>query len=310
MIAKLTNAFPVWVLAGAVLALWKPQLFTWFQPYITPGLGVIMLGMGVTLTLEDFREVLRRPFWVMTGFVLQYTIMPAMGWLCARLYHLPEPLAAGLILVACCPGGTASNVVTYLAEADVPLSVTMTSLTTLAAVIMTPVLTTWLIGDRVEVSGWGLFWSTVQVVLIPVAAGVLINRYFKKATQAVLPVAPLVAVIFITLIVACIVGGGRDLILSSGVVLILAVFSLHAGGFFLGYIASKLIVRKEIPARTISIEVGMQNSGLGVVLARQNFTNPAVAIPCAISSVFHSLIGSLLVAFWRLDAERHHAKGL
>jgi bile acid:Na+ symporter, BASS family len=141
----LTNAFPVWVFLAAFLALINPSLFTWFQPYITPGLGVIMLGMGLTLTLEDFREVARRPILVLTGFILQYTIMPFAGWLSARTFHLPAPLAAGLILVACCPGGTASNVVAYLAKADVPLSVTMTAVSTLLAVVMTPALTTWLI---------------------------------------------------------------------------------------------------------------------------------------------------------------------
>jgi BASS family bile acid:Na+ symporter len=233
------------------------------------------------------------------GFALQYTVMPFLGWSISYLFQLPTPLAAGLILVACCPGGTASNVVTYLAKGNVPLSVTMTACSTLFAVIMTPTLTTLLIGNRISVNGWGLFWSTVQVVILPIAVGVLLNRFFKKGVEKILPAAPLVAVIFITLIVASIVGMGQEYILKSGLQLIGAVFCLHLFGFLFGYVLSRIVSKDEVSARTISIEVGMQNSGLGVVLARQNFTNPIVAIPCAISSVLHSLIGSLLAAYWR-----------
>lgn len=266
---------------------------------IPAGLAVIMLGMGLTLSSEDFQGVVKFPGRVITGFVLQYTIMPFLGWSVSEAFKLPPELAAGLILVACCPGGTASNVVTYLAKADVALSVTMTAVSTLFAVIMTPMLTSWLVGSKVEVSFWGLLTGTLQVVILPIIAGVLLNRYCKHYTEKILPAAPLTAVIFITLIVASIVGGGRDLILESGLKLLAAVFCLHAGGFLLGYAASKMIHRDEAAARTISIEVGMQNSGLGVVLAKQNFPHPAAAIPSAISSVCHSLLGSLLAAFWR-----------
>lgn len=306
MLNRLTNLFPVWVLAASLLALWIPEIFTWFKgPLIPAGLGVIMLGMGLTLSPDDFKGVLKYPQWVLLGLVLQYTVMPASGWAFALLYHLPASLAAGLILVACCPGGTASNVVSYLAKADVPLSVTMTSISTIIAVVMTPLLTTWLVGSRVEVNGWGLFWSTIQVVILPVAAGVMMNRFLHRLTQKIIKASPLVAVFFITLIVASIVGAGKKEIIKAGPSLILAVFSLHASGFFFGYIFSRFIAKNEIAARTISIEVGMQNSGLGVVLARQNFADPVTAIPCAISSVFHSLIASLLAAYWRRDADSH-----
>jgi BASS family bile acid:Na+ symporter len=300
MLNILTNLFPLWVLAGALLALWHPTLFTWFSGALIPtGLGVIMLGMGLTLTVGDFQRILKMPGRIFTGALLQYTVMPFLGWSMAALFQLPPSLAAGLILVACCPGGTASNVVTYLAKADVPLSVTMTTLTTLMAVVMTPALTTWLVGSRVEVSFWGLLRDTIQVVVFPVVLGVSLNRFCPKITQRILPLAPLMAVIFITLIVSSIVGMGRELILESGFALIGAVAGLHAGGFFLGYFSALIVTRDVIAARTISIEVGMQNSGLGVVLARSNFSSPLVAIPCAISSVFHSLIGSLLAALWR-----------
>lgn len=305
MINRLTNAFPFWVLIASLVALVHPLFFTWFTgPLIPIGLAIIMLGMGLTLTLEDFREVVRYPTWVFIGVFLQYMVMPFLGWSLGYVFNLPTQLAVGLVLVACCPGGTASNVVSYLARADVPLSVTITAISTFLAVVMTPVLTAWLAGSRVEVDAWGLFWSTVQVVILPIAIGLFMNRFFPRVTKRLVTFSPLVAVIFITLIVASIVGAGRDQIIESGLKLILAVFSLHALGFLLGYVFSKIWVRREIQARTISIEVGMQNSGLGVVLARANFVDPLVAIPSAISSVFHSLIASFLAAIWRKMEEK------
>ncbi len=296
----MTQAFPFWILAGAALALAWPPLFTWFSgPMIPLGLAVIMLGMGLTLMPEDFKSVLvHEPRYVVLGVVLQYTVMPFLGWALGYVFDLPLPYALGLVLVACCPGGTASNVVTYLAKAHVPLSVTMTAVSTLLAVVMTPLLTALLAGRRVEVNAWGLLMSTFQVVILPVAAGLFMNRFLPGVTRIILPAAPFSAVLFITLIVSSIVGAGREAILECGPRLIGAVFSLHVFGFLLGYLLSFRISRNEIVSRTVSIEVGMQNSGLGVVLARANFTDPVTAIPSAISSVFHSLIGSLLAAVW------------
>lgn len=306
--SHLTNAFPLWIAGASLLALFRPELFTWFSgPWITAGLGIIMLGMGLTLTLEDFREVAKRPGAVFAGFALQYTLMPLIGWTLAALFRLPPPLAAGLILVACCPGGTASNVVTFLARADLPLSVTLTACSTLMAVIMTPALTLIFAGSRVDVSFWGLMSSTFQVVILPIAAGTAMNRFLPGLTRKILPAAPLAAVIFITLIVASIVGAGNDEIIEAGFQLLGAVFSLHALGFLFGYIAGRLLLKDEVTARTISIEVGMQNSGLGVVLARANFADPLTAIPSALSSVWHSLIGSFLAAVWRARSEKKKA---
>ncbi len=296
----LTHAFPFWVVLASGLALWHPPLFTWFSgPLITVGLGIIMLGMGLTLTMQDFRRVFETPGSVVAGALLQYSVMPLLGWGLGFLFGLPTPFAIGLVLVSCCPGGTASNVITYLARANVPLSVTMTAVSTLLAVMVTPALTTLLAQNRVEVNTVGLLLSTFQVVILPVLAGIAMNRFLPRVTQTILPAAPFAAVLFIVLIVASIVGAGRDAILEHGGKLAAAIFLLHAGGFLIGYVLAKIVFRQEQTARTISIEVGMQNSGLGVVLARANFANPLVAIPSAISSVFHSLIGSLLVAVWR-----------
>ncbi|MCC6483255.1 MAG: bile acid:sodium symporter family protein [Armatimonadetes bacterium] len=306
MLVALVNGFPLWVLACGLLALWKPEFFTWFSgPLIPIGLGVIMLGMGLTLTLEDFRRVLTMPRQVLVGVLLQYTVMPALGLSLARLYHLPKPFAVGLILVSCCPGGTASNVVSFIAKADVPLSVTMTACSTVLAVVMTPILTGELAGAYVHVDRIGLLIDTLKVVVVPVFLGLAMNRLLPRLTRSLLPVAPLVAVLAITLIVASIIGASKSIILSSGLTLVAAVASLHAGGFLFGYALSRLMTGEEITARTVSIEVGMQNSGLGVVLARGSFANPAFAIPSAISSLFHSLIASMLAAVWRHSAEKY-----
>lgn len=297
----LTNLFPLWVSIAAGAALFRPELLTWFHgPFITIGLGIIMLGMGLTLSVEDFKGVLLYPSWVLTGAFLQYTIMPFLGWSLSDAFKLPEPLAVGLILVACCPGGTASNVVTYLARGHVALSVTMTACTTLLAVIMTPMLTAWLAGSRVPVDAAGLLVSTLQVVIVPIALGLWLQKFAPKITKAVLPFSPPAAVLMIALIVGSIIGSGKEIILESGARLLGAVFCLHAFGFLLGYWCSRLINRNRVVARTVSIEVGMQNSGLGAVLARAHFANPSTAIPSAISSLTHCLIGSFCAAVWRI----------
>ena len=282
------------------LALVEPTLFTWFRgPLIPLGLGLIMLSMGMTIGFDDFRRIGRERASVLPGVALQYTLMPGLGWTLATLFELPTPFAVGLILVSCCPGGTASNVISFLARADVALSVAMTTVSTIAAALMTPVLTEILAGSRVDVPAAELLLDTVQVVLVPVALGALLRWRFSLASRLILPVAPLVAVVAITLIVGSIIGSGREQVIEAGPRLLAAVLCLHVGGFLLGYLAGRVFLRREVAARTVSIEVGMQNSGLGVVLAQQNFVSPLVAIPCAISAVFHSLVGSLVAAYWR-----------
>ena len=301
-----TNLFPIWVLLGGVLALMHPPLFTWFHgQLIVWGLAIIMLGMGITLSVDDFKRVWKMPRAIAVGFAGQYTIMPFLGWSVAHVLDLPVPFAVGLILVACCPGGTASNVVTYIARANVALSVLMTMCSTFGAIFMTPFLTSWLAGTLVPVDGWGLFLSTVQVVLLPLLMGLGLHHFSPRFVQAVLPAAPLISVITIALICASIIGQSAAAIKESGALLLFAVFLLHAGGFLLGYFFAQLFGYDKIIRRTISIEVGMQNSGLGVVLAKKHFADPITgvslaAVPCAISSVFHSVIGSMLAGIWRL----------
>ncbi len=297
----LTNLFPVWAALASGLALVHPAWFTWFSgPLLTWGLAVIMLGMGLTLKVDDFRRVARRPRSVAIGFVAQYVIMPSLGWALGRLLGLETPLAVGLILVACCPGGTASNVVSYIARADVALSVTMTACSTLAAIGMTPLLTRVLAGTLVRVDAWALCLDTLQVVLLPVGLGVALHQYAPRVTRAVLPASPLVSVIFIVLIVASVLGKRADDVRAAAPALLAAVGLLHMGGFGLGFWAARLCREEENACRTIAIEVGMQNSGLGTVLAQRNFpTLPTAALPCAMSAIAHSILGSFLAGWWR-----------
>ncbi|NDC63706.1 MAG: bile acid:sodium symporter family protein [Planctomycetia bacterium] len=296
------NAFPLWVLAACGLALVQPGLFAWFRgDAIVVGLAVIMLGMGITLSVDDFFRVATRPGAVAAGFCGQFLIMPATGWLVATALGLETPFAVGLMLVACCPGGTASNVVTSIARADVALSVVMTTCTTMAAIVLTPVLTKLLAGRLVAVDAWGLVLSTLQVVVLPVAAGVAVNRWLPRVVRAVLPVAPLVSVLTIALVCGSVIGQNAAQVIASGPRLLAAVALVHGIGFGVGYLYARLLGYDLPVSRTISIEVGMQNSGLGVVLAQKHFPGePLTAVPCAISSVTHSVIGSLLAGWWRL----------
>ena len=293
-----TNAFPVWVLGAGILAMLYPPSLTWFQGgFITYGLGVIMLGMGLTLSAQDFKRILIYPKWILLGVTLQYSVMPFAGWALADFFELSKMMAVGLILVASCPGGTASNVVAFIANANVALSVSMTALSTMLAVFMTPLLTDYLVGSRLDVDAWKLFIGTVKVVLVPIFLGVGLNTFFHKATEKIQPIAPPIAVIIIALIVGSIIGQGKAEIMAAGPNLFFAIGLLHLFGFVLGYFISKVLLKDEQVAKTISIEVGMQNSGLAVVLAKQNFGQMAT-IPGAISALTHCVYGSIAVYLW------------
>ncbi len=303
LISLFVAAFPLWILLSSAVALVKPEVFTWFHgPWIRYGLSAIMLGMGLTLKLEDFQAVLKLPRAGVIGVVCQFLIMPFLGWATAYglgLHQIDPSLAVGLILVSCCPGGTASNVIAYLARANVALSVLMTIVSTSAAIFLTPLMTKWLAGTLVDVDAWALFRSTISVVLIPVALGVLINRYAPRWAGKIGTVSPSISVLAIILIVASVIGQKQEIILQAGWRLLLAPMILHLGGFTLGYIAARIFRLPEDSARTISIEVGMQNSGLGTVLANQHFPGTPASAPCALSAVYHCLVGSLVAAFWR-----------
>ncbi|KAL0545740.1 hypothetical protein IC582_015631 [Cucumis melo] len=296
----LSTAFPVWVALGCVLGLLRPASYAWVQPRWTVlGITLTMLGMGMTLTLDDLRGALAMPKELISGFVLQYSVMPISGFLVSKLLNLPSYYAAGLILVGCCPGGTASNIVTYIARGNVALSVLMTATSTMAAVIMTPFLTAKLAGQFVAVDAAGLLMSTLQIVLLPVLGGAFLNQYFHGLVRFVSPFMPPIAVGTVAVLCGHAIAQSSSAIRISGQQVVLAAALLHASGFFFGYVLARLLGIDIASSRTISIEVGMQNSVLGVVLASQHFGNPLTAVPCAVSSVCHSIFGSVLAGIWR-----------
>ena len=305
-----TNLFALWTVVGSVWAWFQPSAFTWLVdtkvslPVIGElslmaiGLGVIMQGMGVTLTLDDFRRVAKMPGSVAVGVGAQFLIMPMAGVSLAFAFDLAPELKVGLILVSCCPGGTASNVIAFLAKANLALSVLMTMCSTLLAILLTPLLTKWLAGEILEIDAVAMFRSMVTIVLLPVICGVALNHFFGKKLAPVKMVSPLISVLVIVLIVGAIIGKNKADIVEAGPKLLVAVGCLHAIGFGVGYGLVKLLRFPEDFCRTVSIEVGMQNSGLGATLARKHISLTAAA-PCAISALYHCVIGSFLAAWWR-----------
>lgn len=317
MLQRITNNFAALTLLGAVLAWFFPEAFSWMtngrfalagQSPVNIALGLVMLAMGLTLTFDDYRSLAAMPKALLAGVVLQFTIMPLSGYVIARALGLEPGLAVGLILVACCPGGTASNIVTYIARGHVALSVAMTMTSTLAAVILTPLLTGWLAGAYVEVDRVNLLVNMIAIVLLPVVLGTLLNRWIPGAVARVNALLPVVAIFLILLILGGVLAGAKDQIAAHAGVLVLATFLLHALGFGLGYGLAKVLGLGEVAARTISIEVGMQNSGLGSGLAKTpafaaqfaDATQAALApVPAVISGLWHVVIGSLLAGWWR-----------
>ncbi|WP_016838677.1 bile acid:sodium symporter family protein [Ureibacillus thermosphaericus] len=295
------DTFALWVLLAAALAMWVPQYFTWIAPWITTLLGIVMFGMGMTLKLDDFKLVLQHPKGVILGIISQFTIMPLLAFVLAKLFQLPPEIAVGVILVGCCPGGTASNVMTFLAKGNTALSVTITSFTTLLAPIVTPALIYFLASEWLPVSFMAMFMSVVKVVLIPIILGILAQIFFKPVVAKSIDILPTISVVAIVLIVAAVVSGSRDKIIESGL-LILAVVILHNGlGYALGYLAAKIFRMDYEDKKAVAIEVGMQNSGLGASLAATHF-DPISAVPSAIFSFWHNISGPILATYWSKKA--------
>lgn len=305
MATRVVNLFWLWTLLGVVWAWFAPAHFVWFLgkipgtevSLISAGLGVIMLGMGMTLSLDDFRECWKMPRWTGLGITAQFVIMPFIGWSVATLSGLPDQFKIGIILVSCCPGGTASNVVTYLARGNLALSVLMTMCSTFLAVWLTPFLTKVYASAILDVDASAMVISMVMIVLLPILGGLLLNRYLGGKLAAVKNISPVVSVLVIVLIVSAVVGATKDSIIEHWKTLLPAVFTVHALGFGMGYLWARSFGFPENESRTVSIEVGMQNSGLGSSLAKAHFTMLAAA-PCAISAFFHCVIGSVLASYW------------
>lgn len=294
----ITNLFVVWVLAAAVVGYHAPTSFLWFQPYIVSCLGVIMFGMGITLTPRDFRRVMQHPKAVCVGLIAQFLFMPALGFIVGNLFGAPPALAVGLVLVGSCPGGTASNVISYLAKADVALSVTMTALSTVIGVVATPLLTKFYAGHLIEINAIAMIWTVTRIVLIPVIAGLIFRLILKRHSEILLAIMPLVSVVGIVLIVGCIVALSANSLAGVAIPTVMAVTLQHIAGASLGFWFSRAMKLNETEARTIAIEVATQDSGLGIALARKHFAEILVALPSAIYSIWQNIAGPALALYW------------
>ncbi|MCW0216759.1 MAG: bile acid:sodium symporter family protein [Prosthecobacter sp.] len=300
LLNRFTSLYPIWLIGFAVLGFVKPETLSWFSgQWIIWALTTVMLGMGLTLTVDDFRRLLKMPGCVTLGFISQYTLMPLIGWGIAHAMNLEPGFAVGLILVASCPGGTASNMIAYLARTNVALSVVLTMASTLMAFIMTPLWCKGLAGTYVPVDALGLCLTTLQAVVAPVLLGVTCNWLFPKSVSHVAKLGPLFSVIAICFITGGIVAMKADAMAANAGKLTLAVFLLHALGFGLGHTVSKILGYSEEVARTVSIEVGMQNGGMAATLANLHFKmEPLAAVPAVFSAIMQNILGALLAAYW------------
>ena len=293
----------VLVLVSAILALAFPEVVGHLKPsLINPLLGVIMFGMGLTLKVEDFRVVFTRPKDVLVGCLAQFTVMPALAFGLSRLFGLDEALTIGVVLVGCCPGGTASNVITYLAKGDLALSVGMTATSTLLAPLLTPLLVLLLVGETVDVNVLGMLLSILWVVILPIVLGLLVKRLLPKATEQATAYLPAVSTIAICLIVMIVIAANAHKLLAGGWIVILVVMLHNILGLTVGYLIGLLLKMTPAKRRAISVEVGMQNSGLASSLATLHFAAfPMATVPGAIFSVWHNISGAVVA---RLFARR------
>ena len=287
------------VILVAALALFVPSSVSFLKTsYVNPLLGIVMFGMGLTLKPHDFKVVFSRPKDVIIGCVSQFTIMPLLAFLLTKLFNLPVELAVGVILVGTCPGGTSSNVMTYLAKGDVALSVGMTSVSTILAPFLTPLLTYVFAGQTVDVNMVEMFMSIVKVVIIPIVLGGLINKFFSHITQKIVKILPLISVTAIVAIVAAVVSANAAKIMTSGLLIVLVVILHNCCGYGLGYVIGKVLKLDMSKCKAIAIEVGMQNSGLATSLAGTHFAQyPLATIPGAVFSVWHNISGAIFANF-------------
>jgi BASS family bile acid:Na+ symporter len=300
------NLYAVWLVALAIASFLHPPLMLWFgKEWIFWSLAASMLGMGLTLSLEDFKAISQMPGAVALGFIAQYTIMPLSGWFVATLLQLEPGLAVGLILVGSCPGGMASNMISYLAKANVALSVILTMCSTFLAFFFTPMWTSLLAGNRVDVNVLEMSLSALKLTVAPVTLGVLIRWFLPKTADRIGACGPTIAVLAFTFVTGGIVASSADAIATNFGRLSLAAALLHLFGFGLGYAVTKLLRFDETIARTVSIEVGMQNGGMAAALAKQHFaTMPLAAASGVFCSVIQNIIGGLLAAFWKRRSGR------
>ena len=289
------------VLAVAALALFVPQSSLWIDTsWVNYLLMIVMFGMGLTMKPKDFALIIKRPKDILIGCAAQFIIMPALAFGLSKLFQLDPALTAGVVLVGTCPGGTSSNVMTYLSKGDVALSVGMTSVNTLLAPLLTPAITWLLLQTTVKVDVWSMFWSIIQVIIIPIALGFVINHFFGKITQRAVAVLPMISTIAICLIIATVVSHNAEKIYTSGVLVMVVVVLHNLLGYACGFGLGKLLRLTPEKVKALSIEIGMQNSGLATSLAGTAFSDLAMAtVPGALFSVWHNISGAILAAFYR-----------
>jgi len=289
----------LWIILFGAIAYLAPQPFLPLGGYIRPLLALIMFGMGITLTFEDFRRVFIAPKAVCVGIVGQFLVMPLAGLLIARALRLPPELAVGTIMVGTCPSGTASNVICYLARADVALSVTVTAINTMLAPILTPLLLRFYAGQYVHVEAGQMFLEILSIVVLPTVAGLLINHYLPRVATSLRPLAPLLSVAGIVLIVSFIIANNAGKLGTFAPIVVLSVALHNATGYLSGYWLARLSRLSEAQCRAIAIEVGVQNSALDIQLAKKFYADlPAMALPGAFFSVWQNLTGPALAAWW------------
>ena len=286
----------IWVLLAAVLSLVFPEVLSHIRPtVINYLLGIVMFGMGLTLNLKDFKIVFSRPKDVIIGCLAQFTIMPLLAWTLSRVFGLDEALALGVVLVGCCPGGTSSNVITYLAKGDLALSVGMTGVSTLLAPFLTPLLTWLLAGKSVDVDVLNMLLSILWVVILPIVVGLIVKSFWPKFTEKAVDYLPAISTLAITSIVGIVIAANAEKIMLCGMIIILVVVLHNVCGFYLGFLIGKLLGLSTPKRKAISIEVGMQNSGLATSLATIHFAAyPMASIPGAVFSVWHNISGAII----------------
>ena len=302
------KTFALWVVIFGIAGFVFPEIFKQIGPWIAPLLGVVMFGMGLTLSPSDFREIFRRPRDVFLGILAQFTIMPGGAFLLCYALDLPPDVAVGLMLLGCCPGGTASNVVTFLARGDVALSVTITSCTTLLAPVMTPALMYLFASQWLAIDPTAMFMSIVQIILLPIAAGVFVHKLLGARIDTAVAALPLVSVLAIVLIAAAVTAASRQQLMNTGLLVFVAVVLHNAIGMLFGFLVAKWSGMNLAKCKCMAFEVGMQNSGLGVALASVHFAaNPMTALPAAIAALWHNVTGPMLATVfqhWRDDGEK------
>ncbi|QPB42390.1 bile acid:sodium symporter family protein [Rodentibacter haemolyticus] len=288
-----SKTFALWAIVFAVLAFLFPAEFKIFAPYIPYLLGLVMFGMGITLTFSDFGEVAKHPKAVFIGVAGQFIIMPAISFFLAKAFNLPSALAIGVILVGSCPGGTSSNVMTYLAKGNTALSVACTTISTLLSPLLTPAIFYLLASQWLDINASAMFMSVLKMVLFPIFLGLIARTLFKNVIAQASRITPLISVVSIVLILAAVVAVSKDKIVESGLLIFSVVVLHNCLGYFIGFLAARLFKLNTADSKAIAIEVGMQNSGLGAALAAAHF-NPIAAVPSALFSFWHNVSGPIL----------------